>query len=100
MLFLQLILFFFIFALVVGLVMVLSFIGRVHSVAKQFRSQMNGGNGFSGGGSSFSSGGMNSGTGRESGEQVYDGGSPLRSDKKIIPKEEGEYVDFEEVSEP
>lgn len=91
MLFLQLILFFFLFALVVGLVVVLSFIGKVRSMAKQFRGQMNGG------GSSFSGGGMNDGAGSESGEQVYEAGSQKRQAKKIIPKEEGEYVDFEEV---
>lgn len=91
MLFLQLILFFFLFALVMGLVVVLSFLGKVRSMAKQFRGQMNGG------GSGFSGGGMNDGTGSESASGVYDAGSQKRSAKKIIPKEEGEYVDFEEV---
>lgn len=94
MLLIKFILFFFIFSLIMGAVVIVSIVRKFRNATRQFQNQMNGNNGAWSARDPFSTGKNRNSSPTEEG--VIDNRTPEQSSKKIIPKDEGEYVDFEE----
>lgn len=83
MILIKLILFVFLFTLIFGIAVIVAFFKKFNSSVRQFQDQM--------------SGRARTSAGRPEGEYASRSQTTQRQEKKIIPKDEGEYVDFEEV---